>query len=211
MPLKCTDLAELPLATANSYGCTSRTRRRRAYAASVMTSLTGPLTLGGCIILIPHGGSNTGNVHATRQRRSSPTSHPGNVANAAAHTNAPPRTAAQPSQPNIEDADTLSFEPNIEDADTPETSPRPSAEKTPSPAAPQQTMITSPPSAGLPDTTSRKDKPRRQTRMPTRFKEYAVARNLTTLWNSSCVSRHKNCGRGRTLTITRHFIIFTCY
>ena len=105
----------------------------------------------------------------------------------------------------------LNFEPNIEDADTPETSPRPSAEKTPSPAAPQQTMITSPPSAGLPDTTSRKDKPRRQTRMPTRFKEYAVARNLTPLWNSSCVSRHKNCGRGRTLTITRHFIIFTCY
>ena len=54
----------------------------------------------------------------------------------------------------------LNFEPNIEDADTPKTSPRPSAEKTPSRAAPQQTMITSPPSAGLPDTTSRSDRPR---------------------------------------------------
>ena len=71
----------------------------------------------------------------------------------------------------------LNFEPNIEDADTPDTSPRPSAEKTTSPAAPQQTMITSPPSAGLPDTTSRSDRPRRQTRMPTRFKDCVVARN----------------------------------
>ena len=48
MPLKCTDLAELPFATANSYGCTSRTRRSRAHAASLMTSLPGPLTLGDC-------------------------------------------------------------------------------------------------------------------------------------------------------------------
>ena len=48
MPLKCTDLAESLFETVNSFGCTSRTRRSRAPAASLMTSLTGPLTLRGC-------------------------------------------------------------------------------------------------------------------------------------------------------------------
>ena len=66
----------------------------------------------------------------------------------------------------------LNFEPNTEDADTPATSPRPSAEKTPSPAAPQQTMTTSPPFAGPPDIASRPDRSRRQTRMSTRFNDY---------------------------------------
>ena len=71
----------------------------------------------------------------------------------------------------------LNFEPNTEDAGTPATSPRPSAENTSSPAAPQQTTTTSPPSAGLPDIASRPDRPRRQTRMPTRFNDYVVARH----------------------------------
>ena len=71
----------------------------------------------------------------------------------------------------------LNFEPNTEDTDTPATSPRPSAENTPSLAAPQQTMTTSPPFAGPPDIASRPDRPRRQTRMPTRFNDYVIARH----------------------------------
>ena len=42
-------------------------------------------------IPVPHRGSDADNLNATRQRRSSPTIDPGNVANAAAHTNAPSR------------------------------------------------------------------------------------------------------------------------
>ena len=45
---ECTGVAELPFAAVNSYGCTSHTRRIRAHAASLMISLTGLLTLGGC-------------------------------------------------------------------------------------------------------------------------------------------------------------------
>ena len=43
------------------------------------------------LIHVPLGRTDTDNLHATRQRRSSPTTDPGNVANAAAHTNAPSR------------------------------------------------------------------------------------------------------------------------
>ena len=121
----------------------------------------------------------------------------------AAHTNAPSRTAGQPPQPQLR----AQHRGRGHSGDLTETVCR---ENTVPAAAPQQTIYTSPPSAGLPDMTSRSDRPRRQTRIPTRFKDYAVARNLTTLWNSSCVSRHKNWGMGRTLAITRHFVIFTC-
>ena len=71
----------------------------------------------------------------------------------------------------------LNVRSDTADMDTPGTSPIPPVEKTLSPDVPQQTMTTSPPSADRPDITSRSDRPRRQTRMPTRFKDYVVARN----------------------------------
>ena len=105
----------------------------------------------------------------------------------------------------------LNVRPDTADMDTPGTSQRPPVEKTPSPDVPQQRQRRHHPQTDHADITSRSDRPWRQTRMPTRFKDYVVARNWTTSWNSSCVSRHKNSWRGRTLIITRHFVIFTCY
>ena len=61
----------------------------------------------------------------------------------------------------------LNVRPDTADMDTPGTSRRPTVEKIPSPDVPQQTMTT--PSADRPDITARLDRPRRQTRMPTRW------------------------------------------
>ena len=100
----------------------------------------------------------------------------------------------------------LDFWPDTEDADTSGTSPRPFAEKTPSPAAPKQTMATSPPSAG-PDRTGQCG--RHACRSASRITWSLETEQLQGTVRVSPVT--KNSGRGRTLTITRHFILFTCF
>ena len=166
MPFKCTDLAELPFASANSYGCTEKPCPRR-----ITDDIPNrPADIGRLpLSLFP-------TEDLTREISTPLVSDAQRPPRTPAMLRTPQRTPTHRQGQQL-NPHSLNFEPNIEDADTPKTSPRPSAEKTPSAAAPQQTMITSPPSAGLPDTTSRSDRPRRQTRMPTRFKDYVVARN----------------------------------
>lgn len=71
----------------------------------------------------------------------------------------------------------LHFEPDTGNEDTPVASPRSSADEPPSAGpnretAPQQKLASPPPS--VPNTMFRADRPRRQTRLPTRFNDYVV-------------------------------------
>ena len=169
--IRCTDLGESLFETVNSFDCTSRTRRNRAHAASLMTSLTyRPADIGRLpLSLFP-------TEDLTREMSTPLSSDAHRPPPTPATLRTPQRTPTHLQGQQL-NPHSLNFEPNTEDVDTPAASPRPSVEKMPSPAPPQQTMTTSPPSAGLPDMASRPDRPRRQTRMPTRFNDYVVARH----------------------------------